>query len=134
MLFLFVSERLLKRSKLVDKSISIKSNPLPMEAEYFAKYEEELREELYMGEKYTRAAKKQIKTLAAIVTSDNATVIGVHVRRTDYVQYRFYNMHIFLLPTSVCTGDSGTVMRWLEGNILNLGWTTSGRCFHSLSS
>ena len=79
---------MVKKSKKIDKNISISSNPLPMEAEYFSNFEKELMEEFKMAEKYTRAAKKQMKTLASIALSDNVTFIGVHVRRTDYVAYR----------------------------------------------
>ena len=59
-----------------------------MEADYFAKFEEELTAEFKMADKYTRAARKQMNSLASIGTSENVTFIGVHVRRTDYVEYR----------------------------------------------
>ena len=72
----------------MDKNLLIKANPLPMEASSFAKYESSLMTELRMGEKYIRVAAKQIKSLSSMTDMKNITVIGVHVRRTDYVQYR----------------------------------------------
>ena len=73
---------------MLDRNLLIKANPLPMEANSYAKYESSLMTELKMGEKYTRIASKQIKSLSSMTGMKNVTVIGVHVRRTDYVQYR----------------------------------------------
>ena len=87
MIFLFVV-RMLHKDKLLGRNIAINSNPLPMEATFFAKYESELRKELEMADKYRRVARKQMNSLASTVGSENTTFIGVHVRRTDYVIYR----------------------------------------------